>query len=92
MPREPLLDVSVVLPTYNESASLPLLIPRILDALRAAGRSLTAAEVLEIVNADGGRTVALGSIRNALSQLANQGQAVRTEHGHYTIPQEGDNK
>jgi len=65
---------------------------RILDALRAAGRSLTAAEVLEIVNADGGRTVALGSIRNALSQLANQGQAVRTEHGHYTIPQEGDNK
>lgn len=37
MLREPLLDVSVVLPTYNESASLPLLIPRILDALHAAG-------------------------------------------------------
>lgn len=30
------LDVSVVLPTYNESKSLPVLIPRIVAALRAA--------------------------------------------------------
>jgi dolichol-phosphate mannosyltransferase len=32
-----LLDVSIVLPTYNESASLPRLIPRIASALDAAG-------------------------------------------------------
>ena len=31
------LDVSVVLPTYNESASLPVLVPRIAQALEAAG-------------------------------------------------------
>src|SRR5688500_1520959 len=31
------LDVSVVLPTYNESASLPVLIPRIVRALDSAG-------------------------------------------------------
>jgi dolichol-phosphate mannosyltransferase len=31
------LDVSVVLPTYNESASLPVLVPRIAAALSAAG-------------------------------------------------------
>jgi dolichol-phosphate mannosyltransferase len=35
-PRER-LDVSVVLPTYNESASLPVLVPRIAAALSAAG-------------------------------------------------------
>lgn len=33
------LDVSVVLPTYNESASLPVLVPRIAKALEAAGVS-----------------------------------------------------
>jgi dolichol-phosphate mannosyltransferase len=33
------LDVSVVLPTYNESASLPVLVPRIAAALSAAGLS-----------------------------------------------------
>jgi dolichol-phosphate mannosyltransferase len=31
------LDVSVVLPTYNESASLPVLVPRIVEALERAG-------------------------------------------------------
>ena len=31
------LDVSVVLPTYNESASLPVLVPRIVEALQNAG-------------------------------------------------------
>lgn len=31
------LDVSVVLPTYNESASLPVLIPRIVETLAQAG-------------------------------------------------------
>ena len=30
------LDVSVVLPTYNESASLPVLVPRIVAALAAS--------------------------------------------------------
>ncbi len=34
---EPRRDVSVVLPTYNESASLPVLIPRIVEVLRRAG-------------------------------------------------------
>ena len=33
------LDVSVVLPTYNESESLPRIIPRIVAALRGAGLS-----------------------------------------------------
>jgi dolichol-phosphate mannosyltransferase len=37
MSSEPGLDVSVVLPTYNESASLPVLVPRIDAALREAG-------------------------------------------------------
>ncbi len=36
MPSER-LDVSVVLPTYNESASLPVLVPRIAQALSSAG-------------------------------------------------------
>ncbi|MET0343273.1 MAG: glycosyltransferase [Polyangiales bacterium] len=36
---EPRRDVSVVLPTFNESASLPVLIPRIVDVLVRAGLS-----------------------------------------------------
>jgi dolichol-phosphate mannosyltransferase len=37
MANESRLDVSVVLPTYNESASLPVIVPRIVDALVQAG-------------------------------------------------------
>jgi dolichol-phosphate mannosyltransferase len=41
----PLLAVSVVLPTYNESESLPVIIPRIAETLAAAG---IAAEVIVV--------------------------------------------
>lgn len=37
MPDEARLDVSVVLPTYNESASLPVIVPRIAATLANAG-------------------------------------------------------
>lgn len=74
-------------PATTAAAAAPRqLADRIIAALSAAGRDLTAAEILTIVNADGGRQVALGSVRNTLSQLASNGRVVRTKHGSYTTP------
>lgn len=53
MPNESGLDVSVVLPTYNESASLPVIVPRIVEALSRAGLR---AEVIVVDDASPDRT------------------------------------
>ena len=50
---EPRRDVSVVLPTYNESASLPVLIPRIVEVLHRAGLT---GEVVVVDDASPDRT------------------------------------
>ncbi|MGI5273129.1 hypothetical protein ACQEUU_37735 [Nonomuraea sp. CA-218870] len=58
---------------------------RVVTALAQAGDSLTAEEVLDVVNQDGGREVKLGSVRNALSQLADEGDAARVGRNLYAL-------
>ncbi|MFB8044160.1 transfer protein [Streptomyces hydrogenans] len=58
---------------------------RIRTALADAEDALTADEVLALVLADGGPAVKVGSIRNALGELADQGDAVRAGRGLYEI-------
>jgi dolichol-phosphate mannosyltransferase len=52
------LDVSVVLPTYNESASLPVLVPRIVEALEHAGLR---GEIIVVDDASPDRTADVAS-------------------------------
>jgi hypothetical protein len=63
-----------------------LLEDRITDALKAAESPLTAEQVLDAVLADGGKEVKLGSVRNTLSGLADDGEATRAGHGLYAAP------
>jgi hypothetical protein len=62
-----------------------LLEDRVVAALEAAEGPLSVDAVLEAVNADGGKTVRVGSIRNALSGLAEAGRAVRVDRGVYQV-------
>ncbi|MFI0487526.1 hypothetical protein [Actinomadura sp. 9N215] len=63
-----------------------LLEDRITDVLGAADAPMTADEVLTAVLADGGKPVKIGSVRNALSGLADAGQVERAGHGLYAAP------
>lgn len=58
---------------------------RALAALAATEDALTAKEVLDVVNQDGGRQVKLPSVRNVLGELADAGDAVRVGHGLYAL-------
>lgn len=63
-----------------------LLEDRIVDVLRAAEAPMTADDIHAAVLADGGRQVSLGSVRNALSGLCDDGDVVRAGRGLYAIP------
>jgi dolichol-phosphate mannosyltransferase len=52
------LDVSVVLPTYNESASLPVLLPKLVDVLE---RARLRAEIIVVDDASPDRTADVAS-------------------------------
>jgi Fe2+ or Zn2+ uptake regulation protein len=56
---------------------------RIAAVLEASEDPMTAADVLEAVNADGGKPVRLGSVRNGLVGLADSGDVERLERGLY---------
>ncbi|MGP4030220.1 hypothetical protein [Actinomadura sp. 3N407] len=76
---------------YGTGAPAPgprarLLEDRITDVLQAAEGPLSADEVLDAVLADGGKPVKLGSVRNALTSLADDGDVVRAGHGLYAAP------
>jgi hypothetical protein len=58
---------------------------RVIAALRQAD-DLTADEVLDIVNQDGGREVRIGSIRNTLGALADDEAVERVGRGLYALP------
>lgn len=58
MANESGLDVAVVLPTYNESASLPVIIPRIVETLTRAGLR---GEVIVVDDASPDRTADVAS-------------------------------
>ncbi|RJL20189.1 DNA/RNA helicase domain-containing protein [Bailinhaonella thermotolerans] len=61
----------------------PRLEDRLLAVLAAAENPMTAEDILDAVNADGGRPVRIGSIRNCLGGLADAGEVLRTERGRY---------
>ncbi|MFI6498707.1 hypothetical protein [Nonomuraea typhae] len=56
---------------------------RVLAALADAEAPMSADDVLDAVHADGGREVKLGSVRNALKKLADDGTLTRAGHGLY---------
>ncbi|MEV7011950.1 hypothetical protein [Streptosporangium sp. NPDC051022] len=56
---------------------------RILAALAAADAPMAADDILEAVNADGGRETKLGGLRNVLGVLVNRGDIDRLERGLY---------
>lgn len=56
---------------------------RILAALAAADAPMATNDIVDAVNADGGREVRRGSVCNALVGLADTGAIVRTGHGLY---------
>ncbi|MET8145676.1 hypothetical protein ABZU32_35695 [Sphaerisporangium sp. NPDC005288] len=58
---------------------------RILAVLAAAQEPMTAGDILEAVNADGGREVRQGSVRNTLGALADAGEVARLERGLYAM-------
>lgn len=58
---------------------------RVLAVLATAEDAMTADAVREAVNADGGREVSLGSVRNALTGLADSGDVARPGHGLYAL-------
>ncbi|GGS84538.1 major plasmid transfer protein, traa [Planobispora rosea] len=65
-------------------ASLP---ERILAVLKAATAPMSAAAICEAVNADGGRQVGLGAVRNVLTRLSapENGPVTRPGHGLYAL-------
>jgi hypothetical protein len=63
----------------------PLLIDRVAAALSTTEDPLTAEEVLDIVNQDGRQEVKLGSVRNSLGQLADDGDVVRAGRNLYAL-------
>jgi hypothetical protein len=64
-------------------AKARLLEDRVLAALRAAEGPMTAEQVREAVLADGGKEVALGSVRNTLGALIEDEKADQPERGLY---------
>lgn len=85
--------------SYAERAVIPLgsggrtstrrtarLEDRVLAVLKEVD-ALLAEDILDAVNADGGREVRLGSVRNTLGQLADDGDVVRLERGLYALAQ-----
>ncbi|MFI7630295.1 hypothetical protein [Microbispora rosea] len=56
---------------------------RIVRVLARAEDAMTADEVLALVNTDGGKTVKVGSVRNALVGLADSGDVARVGRGLY---------
>ncbi|WP_188188074.1 transfer protein [Nonomuraea sp. SYSU D8015] len=58
---------------------------RVVTALAAAEDALTAEEILDVVNQDGGREVRIGSVRNTLVALANDEEIARVGHGLYAL-------
>lgn len=58
---------------------------RVLAVLGEAVAPLSADDVLAQVNADGGRLVRIGTVRNALGQLAEQGRVARPGRGLYAL-------
>ena len=62
-----------------------LLEDRIRVVLAAAEEPVTADDVLAAVNADGGKTVRAGSVRNTLGLLADAGDVTRAGRGLYEI-------
>lgn len=71
-------------PRAAAGTTATLLDDRILAVLQDADEPMTADDVLAAVLADGGRAVKLGSVRNALISLIEDGDAARTERGLYT--------
>lgn len=59
-------DVSIVLPTYNEAASLPLLLPRIAEALTRAGLR---AELIVVDDASPDGTASIASTLSTLCPI-----------------------
>lgn len=60
-----------------------LLEDRVMAALRAADAPLDAKGVLAAVNADGGKEIKLGSVRNELAGLSKSGRVAHPGHGLY---------
>jgi hypothetical protein len=58
---------------------------RILAVLTAAQEPMTVGDILDAVNADGGREVLKGSLHNALGVLADSGEVARLERGLYAL-------
>jgi hypothetical protein len=58
---------------------------RIVAVLGVADDPMTADDVLEAVNKDGGKPVKLGTVRNTLGGLADAGEVTRLERGLYTL-------
>lgn len=70
----------------SASGGAALLEDRLLAALEHADDPMSAPDLLEAINTDGGRLIKLGSVRNELIKLANNGQVERADHGLYTLP------
>jgi hypothetical protein len=58
---------------------------RVMAALAVADTPMAADDILDVVNADGGREVSSGGLRNALTRLANRGQAARVGRNRYAL-------
>ncbi|MFB4275704.1 hypothetical protein ACBJ59_10465 [Nonomuraea sp. MTCD27] len=59
---------------------------RVLDALGTTEEPLTAEEILDLVNQDGGREVKVGTVRNALGELIDvDGAVLRAGRNLYTL-------
>ncbi|GII42896.1 hypothetical protein [Planotetraspora phitsanulokensis] len=62
-----------------------LLEDRVQAVLASADAPMTAADVLDAVNADGGKAVKVGSVRNSLGLLADEGDVARVGRGLYAL-------
>ncbi|MEU4550387.1 hypothetical protein [Nonomuraea dietziae] len=56
---------------------------RILAALADVDVPMAVEDVLEVVNADGGREVSLGGVRNVLTRLAKSGKVAHPGRNQY---------
>ncbi|WP_106403758.1 transfer protein [Actinocorallia populi] len=70
-------------PPSGGSPAATRLDDRVLAVLGKAENPMDAEAIFEAVNADGGKTVRLGSVRNALIGLANNEAVTRPERGLY---------
>ncbi|NAS27472.1 transfer protein [Herbidospora sp. NEAU-GS84] len=62
-----------------------LLEDRITTVLAAAQEPMNADAILAAINADGGKAIRIGSVRNALGALADDGAVTRTGRGQYAL-------